>query len=384
MRIVIRLRQLLAQHDRDRKGIMKQIADETGISWDVVDRLYHGKARQVYFHVLERLCDWLHRNHMGEGLPGALFGTEPSGLLSALAAHGELTIYVGEYHEELSHGFTRISLSRADDEVGSLVVALLSGAMAPLEKRAPLIQFEKVYVPSYIASGASGASASKSRSAGPPEAVMRLFRRMRSRQSASAAVLIGSQRANYLTEVFVADLFGCTPFAPGSGVVPFHIVWPGGAKPPPASCFGGPGAPGSVRDEREPGVYYRTDSGKWAFLPSRRGQRDVGLAIIRQDHARGRIEMAIFGVSGQATSAMGEILRRHPDRLWPAPEPIGRGLDLRMCLCEFASVPRRSGSPAAHRGALQLINVMPLHREPVSPPAPQRPSRTPAARRRPR
>ena len=127
-------------------------------------------------------------------------------------------------------------------------------------------------------------------------------------------VYIGSPKVNRKTEVFLADLFGVTPFKPSSGnVVPIAFT-PRQAERVD-TCILGSGT--------KMGLSWKESDEGWRsfeFAASERGvTHDAAFVIVSYEPARNAMELAVFGFSGAATRAAGEYLARNRDIIvWPA------------------------------------------------------------------
>ncbi len=345
MRIEFRLKQLLEAAGLLVHGIYARIAAEAGIDRKTVRDICENRRRTIKFETLERFCDWLRKQNLGEGLPGALFGFRPSRLLAALAEPGLVTIYEAERRHKGTEPTVRSWMSRDDISVGATFVELLSGLDDPQDNRRRVgVKIAHGYVP------------------GDPAAAGGIFKRMRAPQAKGSAILIGSQLAHALTELFVADLFKCQAFAPMPGKVPFYLRF--GDKAPVPSSFGGTKAPSGYKGSGGPGIYYQAWSPTakkhvWVGCPSTRGREDAGVVIVRRDSGKARTEMAVFGFSGQATAALGDIIRHKPDEFWDFSDNPRRGLEVRVYICTF----QMTEAPAGHGGAVHVRNekIIPLH-----------------------
>jgi hypothetical protein len=144
-----------------------------------------------------------------------------------------------------------------------------------------------------------------------------LFNRIQ-RDTKATSIIIGSQRVNYLLEFCVADLFGCRPFTLPSGQpsVPFFSVYRPTDQNTP-SCFGGMENPFRSKDKDRPGLHYVNERGQWATCPWIRNEQDAGVVITLRDHRTSSLVLAIFGLSGLATEAVGEQLAIKEDLFWP-------------------------------------------------------------------
>ncbi len=336
MRIEFRLKQILKAAGLLVHGIYARIAAEAGIDRKTVRDICENRRRTIKLDTLERLCDWLRKQNLGEGLPGALFGFRPSSLLAALAQPRMVTIYVAERQHRGAATTVRAWVSRDDASVDATFVELLS-ALGDVE-------FAHEYVP------------------GDAAAADAIFKRMRGPQANGSVVLIGSPLAHGLTSWLTAEIFKCKALVPAPDKVPFYMRFPDETQV--SSCFGGTEPPPGYEGSGGPGIYYKAWSPKakkhvWVACPSVRGQKDAGVVIVRRDAGEGRMEMAVLGYSGQATAALGDIIRRKPDEFWDFSDNPRRGLEVRVYICTF----EMTEAPAGQGGAVFVKNekIIPLH-----------------------
>jgi hypothetical protein len=185
-----------------------------------------------------------------------------------------------------------------------------------------------------------------------------LFEQMRADLSRSSAILIGSQRVNFLLETFIADLFGCKPFrADGKKpCVPFHF---GFATPwrDIESCFGGLRPPAGVSGAVREGVYYLESDGRWAHRRTVRGKEDSGIILTCNEPGADGLELAIAGVTGRATEAMGRYLTHRSADFWP-PTAEHKGRKLGVYVCHF-TLNAESDDPNAkvHADEMEVIPI---------------------------
>ncbi len=344
MRIEFRLKQILEAAGLLVHGIYARIAAEAGIDRKTVRDICENRRRTIKLDTLERLCGWLRKQNLGEGLPGALFGFRPSRLLAALAEPGRVTIYEAERRHRGAGIQERSVVSRDDISVGATFDELLSGLDDDPQDNGRRARVRFTYVP------------------GGPTAAGGIFKRMRSQRAKGSTILIGSQLAHGLTELFVAEIFKCEAFSPAPGKVPFYLRF--ADKAPVTSCFGGTKAPPGYKASAGPGIYYQAwsptaNENVWVACPSTRGREDAGVVIVRRHSGEARTEMAVFGFSGQATAALGTIIRHKPDEFWDFSDNPRRGLEVRVYICTF----EMTEAPAGQGGAVFVKNekIIPLH-----------------------
>ena len=56
--------------------------------------------------------------------------------------------------------------------------------------------------------------------------------------------------------------------------------------------------------------------------------------VVRRDPGVGRMEIAVFGLAGIATAAVGKLVCNTPDRFWPGPR-VQAGLEVGVYACGF-------------------------------------------------
>jgi len=352
MEIEIRLRQVLKECGRDKHGITQLIADDCGLHRHTVSKLYHNQAKNPSLDVLGKICGWLVDHDVRAALPQALFGSRPARLWQAVTATGHVAVYLGESHRVAGVVPARRSISRRDAAVETNIIQHLTavGAMGA-EKTRPELRTQ--YVPFRFSSRES--IESRKRFKEDIERAKKVFDQMKAKDPPESAILIGSQRVNYLVEYFVADLFGCRPFQRARDVTtPFYVTYRSFDRPVP-SCFGGlknpPGRGGRVLK----GLYYLTEQGRWEVWEWKEAVQDAGVVITVFEPETKVMRMAAFGFSGRGTSAVGTELVKHPRQFWPETSPPAdaeqgtrrrrrrrkkkQDREVRVYICRFKFVP---------------------------------------------
>ena len=354
MQIEIRLKKLLADHGLDHHGITQQIADEINLHRHTVRKLYNNRHRNPSLNVLGRLCDWLIEHEVpAKNLPAELFGAEASGLWRAAAAPGRVTIYLGEYKQ--MHALAYIPwISRRDASVEAEIVRWLSTPGVCGDSQPVL---DTAYLPFRV-----DVSAERIRRKDLEQdhlAAIRMYRKMRTDLNRSSAILIGSQRINRLVETLVADLFGCTPFEPASGEirVPFYLAYQSRLRPV-ESCFGGLTNPPGKKGKFVKGTHYLNGAGRWDCCPWIDGKQDSGIVITSSEPGSMGMLLAVFGLSGRASEALGRYLTRNPSPFWP-PYAEKRGRRIGVYVCKIAYPPNASDEPGKPDFATQ-VEILPI------------------------
>jgi len=320
MNTEFRLKKILDDANVDKHGRIQRIVQGTGVNRHTVRKIYNNEATNVSLKTVGRICGWLEEKGYCADLPGALFAARPSTLLGAMAEPGLITFYLGEYR---ATGIPRFRVARDDAAAGSMLVHSLSR-----RAESPKLLFTHVHVPSHTPADHEEIKASSFKA--DKNAAAAVFRRMRKKRASGSAVLVGSQRANYLVEWFLSDLFGCPAFEAG-GDAPFYLKYH--EKAWVMSCCGGNHPPTGGGADEPPGIYYRK-GGRWLLLRSEPRRRGAGVVIVRRDPGLGRLELAVFGVSAISTAATAKIICDTPDRFWPEGR-VQAGLQVGIYLCEF-------------------------------------------------
>jgi hypothetical protein len=318
MKVELRLKQLLQEHNLYRYGVEQQMAKECKLHRHTIGKLLRNQMRNPSLEVLGRVCGWLvEHNVPAEKLPGALFGSRAPGLWSAFGLSKNVGIYLGMYahvNQAQSKKGRRIvptSIARHDAAVASKIIHLLSSKAEMGEDR-PVVK--TWYVPFQF-------TLERGEVSGPwheadKKTAKEIFRAMQKREQHESAILLGSQRVNYVVEWLVADLFGCEPFEipEERPKVPFYLFYRDIDRSVP-SCFGGRKNPPGLTGPYRPGTYYLNSRDEWQAVEYKQNEQDAGIVIIiRQGDT---VVMAAFGFSGRATCAVGNELIEYPEKFWP-------------------------------------------------------------------
>jgi len=357
MKVECRLKDLLGDYGLDRHGVIQDIAGDLGVNRHTIAKLYNSRASSVSFDLLGRLCSWLAKNDVpADELPGALFGSGRAPLWNAITRQGgEVTIYLGEYQPITEAEVVWRWISRRDSAVASLIVQQLSVGTEG-GSPSPRLNFE--YIP-FRYSPADRAVDRRRLDTDIARAKER-FDRMRHDSRPGTSVIIGSQRVNYLLEFFVADLFGCRPFAVPSGEpsVPFFSVYRESDQNTP-SCFGGQRNPFRRKDSDVPGLHYLNERGNWVTCPWVRQEQDAAIVISLKEHRRKAMALAVFGFSGRATEAAGEQMMIREDLFWPPPVRL-KARDVGVFICRMTYAPHDEDENSQGRVRISSCDVIPL------------------------
>ena len=352
MQIEIRLKKLLADRNLDGHGITQQIADDLNLHRHTVRKLYNNRHVNPSLKVLGRVCDWLVKHKVpADILPGALFGAEASGLWEAAAAPGMVTIYLGEYRQFIAQSHTPW-ISRRDASVEAGIVRWLS---TPGACGVSHIVLETKYLPFRV--DVSAERIRKKALKQDHSAAISMYKKMRVDLNRSSAILVGSQRINRLVETLVADLFGCSPFVAESQEirVPFYLAYQSRMRPV-ESCFGGLKNPPGKRGRFVKGTHYLNSAGQWACFPWLAKKQDSGIVITSYEPSTKGLLLAVFGLSGSASEALGRYLMHNVMPFWPPYAEKG-GRKIGVYVCKITYEPQSSDKPDEPGEAKDVVVV---------------------------
>ncbi len=315
MKVELRLKQLLQEHNLYSFGVEQRMARECGLHRHTIGKMIRDQMRNPSLEVLGKVCRWLvDHNVPASKLPGALFGTRAPELWKAVCGSQKVLIYLGEYRqwrEKKEEVPERRMISRHDAEVESRVNHLLS-SQAAMGKTSSVV--ETRYVPFQFSPDKQAAD-----NGWLDQDIKRtvpIFQDLRKRGPGESVILLGSQRVNYLVEFAVADLFDCRPFeeVKKRTRIPFYLCYRGFDRDVP-SCFGGKNQPIGHNGDITRGTYYIDSSNSWKAIEWQLGVQDAGIVIVIREAVR--VEIMVIGFSGRATSALGTELIEHPEKFWP-------------------------------------------------------------------
>lgn len=355
MRIEIRLKNLLQKYKLDHHGVIKRIADDTGVERHKVSAYYNNEVSKISLDTLGSMCIWLQRNGVpAQDLPGALLGTRPSQLWQAIAMPGMVTIYLGEGQQTEPPAAAWLWISRRDVAVAASLVRELS---IPSEIGGSRPQVSLEYVPfrwdTESDDGTQNPFAKDIRN------TKKIFDQMKANSWRNTSILIGSQRVNYLVEYMVADLFGCDPFCPQNSQVriPFYQVYREHDRKVP-SCFGGLKNPWCRKSAATPGIHYLDEKGKWTPCLWKENKQDSAVIIELYDPGTKSLTIALFGFSGRATEAVGDQFILNMDRFWPPPVKFkGKQIGVYICRFDFAERTRTTKAGTVQVKKFDIISL---------------------------
>ncbi len=332
MKIDIRLKRVLQTAGLDSRGVTQRIAEDLGLHRHTIGKLYRNQLRNPSLDVLGKLCDWLKSHGVNEELPQALFGVRPTELWKALTEVKRLTFYVGEYEEEVNVGPSRRWVAPRDFEAWAHIVHTMT-CQADLRPNLPELK------PAYVLSRWTETKTSRAKELWEEdkESAGHFFKDLF--EESSASILIGSQRANFLLEYVLAELFRAESFHPARDEkeqrAPVYLLYPERGRVI-ESCFGGSGEVPGWPGRTDSGTYWRNEQGQWEFFPWRQHQQDAGVIITVYYPGTAVVHVAVFGFSGRGTALVAKKLCEEATLFWP-PYATAGGRHVGLYICKFTA-----------------------------------------------
>lgn len=319
MTVELRLREVLNQFNLNRHGIAQHIAKCCGVHRHTVGKIYRNESKNPSLDVIGKICSWLIENGVpADILPGALLGFKPAKLWQAIAQTSKVTICLGMYKNIVNKnnnnnkpGPAHMTVASNDATANSKIYHILTSKEEMGDSR-PTVRTR--HVPFHFHRNVQ--QVDKSLFDADKLIAHRIYQEVLGQITMDTVILIGSQRANYLVEYFIGDLFGCQPFAPDirKPKVPLYLRYRPFDRPVP-SCCGGRDNLFGVEPTTNCGIWYMNENDKWQLCEWKRGQQDSGAVITVR--SAGSMRIALFGFSGRSTNAICNELIQRPENFWP-------------------------------------------------------------------
>jgi hypothetical protein len=318
MIVELRLQQLLDQKKLNRHGIEQLIARSCNLHRHTVGKMYRNESKNPSLHNLSKICGWLIENGVeADILPGALFGFKPASLWKAIGKTTSVTICLGAYNhiiaqkKNIKPGPAHMTVALHDAAAYSKISQVLTSKEEMGNER-PTVRTQ--HVPFHFhhnSQEVEGAWFEEDK-----RSSQRIYQEVMGKVPMNTVMLIGSQRANYLVEHFVADLFGCQPYAPNlkKTCVPLYLRYRTFDRLVP-SCFGGRDNPAWVEKTHKCGIWFPDENNKWQLCEWKKAKRDSGAVITVR--SAGSMRIALFGFTGRSTNAICNELIHNPENFWP-------------------------------------------------------------------
>ncbi len=333
MKISFRLKELLEERQDDGRGIITRICEHTSLERHKVAALLANKVQYVSLETLASVCDYLIEKHRipQDQLPGLLFGIDASRFWTLLTDRSYVEIAMGVRRDEtLSE---KRWVMAADSYLHGVLLHELFGIGH--EKQPDFLEQKLVL-------GSHPGPADEAAEDGQRHAD-EAYQEFHSVKGDRALICVGSMKSNVLVERVVAETFKANSFTSEDGVrspadrsCPFFFRYRQN-DPKPRSCCGGEVlARGTPSDA--PGIYYARTPDQWELIPTDE-TNDAALVMYTYQPNRRVVEMVLAGFSSTATMCLGDVLRKHPDQLWP-PKLCRGDVEIGIFLVHFV-LPKR-------------------------------------------
>ncbi|MCP3918116.1 MAG: helix-turn-helix transcriptional regulator [bacterium] len=323
MRIELRLRNILQEHDLDKHGVVSRIASDLGVHRHTIAGLYHNSAKQLRLELLGAICTWLEAKGVpARDLPSRLLG--PPELWEFFIRSSSVRVFLGEYQVRVSESHDRRWLSCNDAE-------LLKTFVHSVTKQGRGQPVDLEFVPCQLLPMATDDTHSIEAEEGHQSS--RAIYDELCAEEGMVSILVGSQRINLLVEQMVAQCFGAIPFVPSkeNAGPPIYLAYRENDRIY-SSCFGGHTVPLGLKGALRPGLYYRGGGGEWLSAPFD-STHDAGVILTSHFPDKDSLRIALFGYSGRATRALGEYFMDMDNarEFWP-PQVVKRKYQLGLSI----------------------------------------------------
>jgi hypothetical protein len=341
MKIEIRLKEALEQIKQGWDGTIQSLAKEAQVDRHTIKRLCSNDMTNPPLEAIGRLCGWLiDHGYPADRLPQALFAAAPDKLWDLIFQLKQLTFILGEYNRVEERYPAKYWISTRDAWVAGQVIEHVSMLDSRPSGQKPRLRTQ--YVPFHF--GSPDAHVAEEQFKADKANAKEIFKTMRSSPPKHGAMMIGSQKVNYITEYFIADLFNVQPFTTpvGKCKVPFFLIYRSFDREM-ASCCAGMKLPGSKK-ENKPGIYYRDPKGEWVGCPWVEDAHDAGITIVTYDSGTGNIELATLGLSGLGTATLGAKLIQDGQLFWSMSDTTPKTHDRSVAVFISRMSVKRQGS----------------------------------------
>jgi hypothetical protein len=318
MIVELRLKQLLDQEKLNRHGIEQLIARSCKLHRHTVGKMYRNESKNPSLQNLSKICGWLIKNGVKPDiLPGALFGFKPASLWKAIGETESVTICLGMYkhiitqNKNIKPGPAHMTVALHDAAAYSKISRVLTSKEEMGNER-PTVRTQHVPFHSHHNSQEVEGDWFEE----DKRSTEQIYQEIMGKVPMNTVMLIGSQRANYMVEHFVADLFGCQPFSPNlkKPRVPLYLRHRTFDRLVP-SCFGGRDNPAWVEKTNKCGIWFPDGNNRWQICEWEKDKQDSGAVITVR--SAGSMRIALFGFTGRSTLAICNELIRNPEKFWP-------------------------------------------------------------------
>jgi hypothetical protein len=318
MIVELRLQQVLDQYGLNWHGVEQSIADSCGLHRHTVGKMYRGESKNPSLYNLSVISGWLIENGVpADILPGALLGFKPASLWKAVGKTTSVTVCLGSYNHIIAQKQSvkpdpaHMTVALHDATAYSKISRVLTSEVEVGGARPTVITQHVPFHFHHNSQEVEGDWFNEDK-----RSSKQIYQEVMGKVPLNTVMLIGSQRANYLVEYFVADLFGCQPFVPDlkKPCVPLYLRYRTFDRLVP-SCYGGRDNPAWVKKTSKCGIWFPDENDQWHLYEWKKAEQDSGAVITVR--SAGSMRIALFGFSGRSTNAICNELIRRPENFWP-------------------------------------------------------------------
>ncbi len=344
----------LAAHikgDAQRRGLVAEITQATGVERHTVTALLHNRAKQISLDSLARISDYLVKHHHADpaSLPGALLARDPERFWEIIAESQQLDFCLGARRSREWLGSEYVM---ATDSLLQGTILSGSAEFARVHYRNPqqLKLARKGTTsrshPHFHLVAAPGLNATaKNPGAEWPNICSRArevydFCKDNKR---SVLLALGSIKVNPVMELMLARLFGTEPFVsqdtvpdPASRSCPVMFRFRKTDPKPPSLCGGMRLAADTPASQ--PGIYYETAKKKWEFCPWAKESSDAAFVFYAFRRTIAQADIACGGFSSRATRCLTDNLERIVSQCG-APQFVSDELQVGLYIIRFSFDP---------------------------------------------
>ncbi|MGE3315345.1 MAG: helix-turn-helix domain-containing protein [Planctomycetaceae bacterium] len=320
MRVRLRLKQILDEHNDTGRGVIKKICDHTSLERHKVAAMLNDRVQYLSLDALSAICSYLMEHHglSAAQLPGRLFALEREDFWSLVARRRSLEICFG-VRSDVPHSTVSWVTTVDSDLYGVLLHELYGAGSLQIHEQPESLR--QVHV-SAFQTDLNPAHAEAEAAAARDEALS-VHNRFHSIRGDRGLLCLGSVKSNVAIEAVVAGVFGTRPYvsednvaAPTDRKVPFFFRYRDDDVQP-LSCHGGIQL--SHSDSADvPGIYFEGKKGRWQCCPCNE-EEDAAFVFYSYRPPDGVLEAVLGGFSSRATFALARALadRDLAQQLWP-------------------------------------------------------------------
>lgn len=324
MRVRLRLKQILDEHNDTGRGVIKKICDHTSLERHKVAAMLNDRVQYLSLDALSAVCSYLMEHHglSAAQLPGKLFALEREDFWSLVARRRSLEICFG-VRSDVPHSTVSWVTTVDSDLYGVLLHELYGAGSLQIHEQPESLR--QVHV-SAFQTDMNPANAEAEAAAARDEALS-VHNRFHSIRGDRGLLCLGSVKSNVAIEAVVAGVFGARPYVSEDGIadpadrkVPFFFRYREDDVHP-LSCHGGMQLARSDSSSLPldvPGIFFEGKKGRWQCCPCNE-EEDAAFVFYSYRPPDGVLEAVLGGFSSRATFALARALadRDLAQQLWP-------------------------------------------------------------------